>query len=63
MLADRPKQHHSAISVSFKYQICEWAKNNKNKKYNEIASYFNEKNLSLNINHNIITKILAQSKK
>ena len=57
------KQHRSAISVSLKHQICEWSKNNKNKKYEEIASYFNEKDPTLKIHRSTVTKILAQSER
>jgi hypothetical protein len=63
MPPDRPKQHRSAISVSLKHQICEWSKNNKNKKHEEIADHFNEKNPTLNIHRSTVTKILSQSEK
>lgn len=63
MPPDRPKQHRSAISVSLKHQICEWSKNNKNKKHDEIADHFNEKNPTLNIHRSTVTKILSQSEK
>ena len=57
------KQYRSAISVSLKHQICEWSKNNKNKKHEEIVNYFNEKDPTLNIHHNTVTKILGQSER
>ncbi len=63
MLSDWSSKYCSAISVSIKHQICKWLKNNKNKKYEEIASYFNEKYPTLNIYHNTVTKILVQSER
>jgi len=57
------KQHRSAISISLKHQICEWSKNNKNKKHEEIASYFNEKDPTLKIHRSTVTKILVQSER
>src|SRR6266540_4301936 len=63
MPSDRSFKHHSAISVSIKHQICEWSKNNKNKKHEEIVSYFNKKYPTLNIHHSTVTKILAQSER
>jgi len=67
MPPDRPKQlsgqpkKRSAISVSLKHEICEWAKKNSNKRHHEIAKHFNEKNLTLNIDRSTITKILTNS--
>ena len=63
MLSDWSSKYCSAISISIKHQICEWSKNNKNKKHKEIASYFNEKYLTLNIHYSTVIKILAQSER
>ena len=63
MLFDRSFKYCSAISISIKHQICEWSKNNKNKKHEEIVSYFNKKYLTLNIYYNTVIKILAQSER
>jgi len=60
MPPDRPKKR-SAISVSLKHEICEWAKKNSNKRHHEIAKHFNEKNPTLNIDRSTITKILTNS--
>ncbi|CAG8620848.1 16662_t:CDS:2, partial [Cetraspora pellucida] len=59
-MSNQQKQHRTTISDDLKYQICEWAETNKNKRHHEIASYFNERYPDLSINQSTISKILKE---
>jgi len=60
MIPPLPKRCRLVINDNLRRQICKWSDTNKNKKYHEVAVYFNEKYPDLEFDQSIILKILKE---